>query len=143
MSLFIKKPIDKLVAEADDSEKGLKRTIGPGNLIALGIGAIIGGTILAAIIFTSFFTYFITVMQSQSEKGKVDAGEIVGLSGLVGAGRSELARTIFGLTPADRGEILVRGKRVRIGSPADAIARGIAYVPRALKLFCHACVIWQ
>ena len=59
----------------------------------------------------------------------VRAGEIVGLSGLVGAGRSELARTIFGLTPADRGEILVRGKRVRIGSPADAIAHGIAYVP--------------
>ena len=59
----------------------------------------------------------------------VRAGEIVGLSGLVGAGRSELARTIFGLTPADRGEILVRGKRVRIGSPADAIAQGIAYVP--------------
>src|SRR6476619_7667453 len=42
MSLFIKKPIDKLVAEADDAEKGLKRTIGPGNLVALGIGAIIG-----------------------------------------------------------------------------------------------------
>jgi rhamnose transport system ATP-binding protein len=59
----------------------------------------------------------------------VRAGEIVGLAGLVGAGRSELARTIFGLTPADRGEILVRGKRVRIGSPADAIAHGIAYVP--------------
>jgi rhamnose transport system ATP-binding protein len=59
----------------------------------------------------------------------VRAGEIVGLSGLVGAGRSELARTIFGLTPADRGEILVRGRRVRIGSPADAIAHGIAYVP--------------
>jgi rhamnose transport system ATP-binding protein len=59
----------------------------------------------------------------------VRAGEIVGLSGLVGAGRSELARTIFGLTPADRGEIRVRGKRVRIGSPADAIANGIAYVP--------------
>jgi rhamnose transport system ATP-binding protein len=59
----------------------------------------------------------------------VRAGEIVGLSGLVGAGRSELARTIFGLTPADRGEILVRGKPVRIGSPADAIAHGIAYVP--------------
>ena len=59
----------------------------------------------------------------------VRAGEIVGLSGLVGAGRSELARTIFGLTPADRGEILVRGKRVRIGSPRDAITHGIAYVP--------------
>jgi rhamnose transport system ATP-binding protein len=59
----------------------------------------------------------------------VRAGEIVGLSGLVGAGRSELARTIFGLTPADAGEIRVRGQRVRITCPADAIAHGIAYVP--------------
>ncbi|MEO8563544.1 MAG: sugar ABC transporter ATP-binding protein [bacterium] len=59
----------------------------------------------------------------------VRAGEIVGLSGLVGAGRSELARTVFGLTPADEGEILVRGKPVHISSPADAIANGIAYVP--------------
>jgi rhamnose transport system ATP-binding protein len=59
----------------------------------------------------------------------VRAGEIVGLSGLVGAGRSELARTVFGLTPADEGEILVRGKGARITCPADAIANGIAYVP--------------
>ena len=59
----------------------------------------------------------------------VRAGEIVGLSGLIGAGRSELARTIFGLTPADGGEILVRGNLARIGSPSDAIAHGIAYVP--------------
>jgi rhamnose transport system ATP-binding protein len=60
---------------------------------------------------------------------RVRAGEIVGLSGLVGAGRSELARTIFGLTPSDRGTIAIRGKPVRIGSPADAIRNGIAYVP--------------
>jgi rhamnose transport system ATP-binding protein len=59
----------------------------------------------------------------------VRAGEIVGLSGLIGAGRSELARTIFGLTPADSGEMRVRGRTVRIGSPADAIRNGIAYVP--------------
>jgi rhamnose transport system ATP-binding protein len=59
----------------------------------------------------------------------VRAGEIVGLSGLVGAGRSELARTIFGLTPADSGELLVRGRSVSIRSPSDAIANGIAYVP--------------
>jgi rhamnose transport system ATP-binding protein len=59
----------------------------------------------------------------------VRAGEIVGLSGLVGAGRSELARTIFGLTPADSGEIRVCGRTVRINSPADAIRYGIAYVP--------------
>jgi rhamnose transport system ATP-binding protein len=59
----------------------------------------------------------------------VRAGEIVGLSGLVGAGRTELARAVFGLTPADAGDIRVRGRSVRIGSPADAIAAGIAYVP--------------
>src|SRR5205085_1302163 len=44
----------------------------------------------------------------------VRAGEIVGLAGLVGGGRTELARTIFGLTPADRGEIHLRGKPVNI-----------------------------
>jgi rhamnose transport system ATP-binding protein len=59
----------------------------------------------------------------------VRAGEIVGLAGLVGAGRTELARTLFGLTPADAGDILVRGRRVRVGSPSDAVALGIAYVP--------------
>jgi APA family basic amino acid/polyamine antiporter len=42
MSLFLKKPLESLLAQAGDSEKGLKRTLGPGNLIALGIGAIIG-----------------------------------------------------------------------------------------------------
>ncbi|MFM8347582.1 MAG: amino acid permease, partial [Bacteroidota bacterium] len=42
MSLFTKKPIDSLLAQASDSDKGLKRTLGPTNLIALGIGAIIG-----------------------------------------------------------------------------------------------------
>ncbi|MCI0718183.1 MAG: sugar ABC transporter ATP-binding protein [Acidobacteria bacterium] len=59
----------------------------------------------------------------------VRAGEIVGLFGLVGAGRTELARTIFGLTPADDGETLLHGKRVHIESPSQAIKRGIAYLP--------------
>jgi len=59
----------------------------------------------------------------------VRAGEIVGVAGLVGAGRTELAWTVFGLTPADEGEILLRGKRVNVQSPSDAIARGIAYLP--------------
>jgi ABC-type sugar transport system ATPase subunit len=60
---------------------------------------------------------------------RVRSGEIVGLAGLVGSGRTELAETIFGLTPADSGEILLRGKPVRISSPAKAIELGIAYVP--------------
>ena len=59
----------------------------------------------------------------------VRQGEILGLAGLVGSGRTELAETIFGLTPADSGEILVRGKSVRIQSPAQAIQLGIGYVP--------------
>jgi rhamnose transport system ATP-binding protein len=57
------------------------------------------------------------------------AGEILGLAGLVGAGRTELAQTIFGLTPADAGEILVDGNPVILDSPKTAVAHGIAYVP--------------
>ncbi|WP_244606578.1 sugar ABC transporter ATP-binding protein [Arsenicitalea aurantiaca] len=56
-------------------------------------------------------------------------GEILGVAGLVGSGRTELALTLFGITPASSGEILVSGKPVRIGSPRDARAHGIAYVP--------------
>jgi ribose transport system ATP-binding protein len=56
-------------------------------------------------------------------------GEILGLAGLMGSGRSELARAIFGIDPVDGGEILVRGRRVSIGSPDDAIAAGIALIP--------------
>ena len=57
------------------------------------------------------------------------AGEVVGIAGLVGAGRTELAQTLFGLTPADAGEIMLGGKTVRIVSPRTAVAHGIAYVP--------------
>jgi len=59
----------------------------------------------------------------------VHAGEIVGLAGLVGAGRTQLARTIFGLEPADLGEIRLNGKTVDIVSPRTAIELGIAYLP--------------
>jgi len=59
----------------------------------------------------------------------VRAGEIVGLAGLVGSGRSELAQTIFGATPAESGQILISGQPAQIRSPAAARALGIAYVP--------------
>ena len=59
----------------------------------------------------------------------VRAGEIVGLAGLVGCGRTQLAHAIFGLTPADHGEVLLRGKPVKITSAAQAIEFGVAYVP--------------
>jgi rhamnose transport system ATP-binding protein len=59
----------------------------------------------------------------------VCAGEVVGLAGLVGAGRTEFARVLFGLTPADAGAVLLNGRPVRIASPLEAVAQGIAYVP--------------
>jgi rhamnose transport system ATP-binding protein len=59
----------------------------------------------------------------------VRAGEIFGLAGLVGAGRTELACALFGLTPADSGEILLNGKTIVVNSPAKAVELGIAYVP--------------
>lgn len=60
---------------------------------------------------------------------QIRRGEILGLAGLMGAGRSDLAAAIYGLAPADSGEIRVAGRAVRILSPADAIAHGIAMVP--------------
>ncbi len=59
----------------------------------------------------------------------VRAGEIVGLAGLVGSGRSEFAQVVFGILPADSGEVLINGKPVHIKSPEQAMKIGIAYVP--------------
>ena len=60
---------------------------------------------------------------------QVRAGEIVGLAGLVGCGRTALAQLIFGLLPPDAGGILLHGKTAKSGIPARAIAQGIALVP--------------
>jgi rhamnose transport system ATP-binding protein len=60
---------------------------------------------------------------------EIRAGQIVGLAGMIGAGRTELARVIFGITPADSGEIRLNDQPVTIRSPQNAVAHGIAYVP--------------
>jgi len=76
---------------------------------------------------------------------EIRAGEILGMAGLVGAGRTELARILFGVTPSDSGEIFLRSgtgilpvragetpaplQIIKIHSPQDAVAHGIAYVP--------------
>lgn len=60
-------------------------------------------------------------------------GEVLGISGLVGAGRSELGKTIFGLYPIDEGEILLEGKKVEFKSPKEAIENGIMYVSEDRK----------
>ena len=55
-------------------------------------------------------------------------GEIVGLAGLVGAGRTEVARTIFGVEKPEGGKIFLEGKKVKIDNPRDALEMGIAYL---------------
>ena len=61
------------------------------------------------------------------------AGEIVGLAGLLGSGRTELARLLFGLERADRGELHVRGEPARVDRPAQAVALGMALLPEDRK----------
>ncbi len=60
-------------------------------------------------------------------------GEILGLAGLVGAGRTEVAQAIFGIDRLDGGQIFVEGRRVRLGSPSEAIALGMGMVPEDRK----------
>ncbi|MCF0133518.1 MAG: sugar ABC transporter ATP-binding protein [Blautia sp.] len=65
---------------------------------------------------------------------EVHRGEIVGFAGLVGAGRSETMKAIFGLTQCKTGEIYVKGEKAKIKSPIDAMKYGIALVPEDRKL---------
>lgn len=63
----------------------------------------------------------------------VRPGEILGMAGLVGAGRTEIALGAIGATPASEGEVLVNGQRVRLNSPGDALRHGIVYVAEDRK----------
>ena len=64
---------------------------------------------------------------------EVHAGEILGIAGLMGAGRTEIARAIYGLDKPDSGEIFVSGEKVKIKSPDDAVKAGIGYVSEDRK----------
>nr|WP_319514406.1 sugar ABC transporter ATP-binding protein [uncultured Cohaesibacter sp.] len=61
-------------------------------------------------------------------------GEILGITGLVGAKRTELARAIFGADPLDQGEIYLHGDKITISSPADSVKHGVAYLSEDRKL---------
>jgi ABC-type sugar transport system ATPase subunit len=76
----------------------------------------------------------------------VRRGEIVGMAGLVGAGRSETARAVFGADPHDAGEILLEGHAVRFASPGAALAAGVAMCAedrKRLALFMDNAVRWN
>jgi ribose transport system ATP-binding protein len=65
----------------------------------------------------------------------VHRGEIVGIAGLVGAGRTEVARAVFGADPIDSGEIFIHGRKVKISSPIDAVHHGIGYLSEDRKRY--------
>jgi simple sugar transport system ATP-binding protein len=82
------------------------------------------------------------VLQAKAlgRKGKVQptdidfhSGEVVGIAGLLGSGRTELARLLFGLDSSDGGDIVVNAERVSMQSPADAVAQGLALCPEERK----------
>jgi simple sugar transport system ATP-binding protein len=82
------------------------------------------------------------VLQAKAlgRKGKVQptdiefrAGEVVGVAGLLGSGRTELARLLFGLDSSDGGDIVMNAQRVSLQSPADAVAQGLALCPEERK----------
>jgi len=64
---------------------------------------------------------------------RVHAGEVLGIAGLMGAGRTEIARAIFGIDKIDKGEIILKGQKTEIRSPKDAIEKGIGYVSEDRK----------
>lgn len=63
----------------------------------------------------------------------VRAGEILGFSGLMGSGRTEMMRAIFGLDKLDQGEVVIRGKKVNIRKPVDAVKHGIGFITEDRK----------
>jgi len=76
------------------------------------------------------------IRQKEKLKGislKVNKGEIVSVTGLMGAGKTELGRAICGIDPCDAGEVYVEGQRVRLSSPEKAIQSGLAYLTEDRK----------
>ncbi|MBR4139768.1 MAG: sugar ABC transporter ATP-binding protein, partial [Lachnospiraceae bacterium] len=75
----------------------------------------------------------------QNVSFKLHKGEILGFSGLMGAGRTETARALFGADPVESGEIFINGEKVTINSPRDAVRAGIGYLSEDRKRY--GCVV--
>jgi ribose transport system ATP-binding protein len=71
---------------------------------------------------------------------RLHKGELLGIAGVIGSGRDDLVRTLFGFLPHTAGSLRVNGREVRLETPADAVARGIGYVPRERRI--EGLVIW-
>ncbi|KUK90242.1 MAG: ABC-type sugar transport system, ATPase component [Mesotoga infera] len=85
---------------------------------------------------TTIDEHILLQVKNLSKKGnyknisfELHRGEILGIIGMIGSGRTELAFSLFGINPPDQGEILIEGKPIQLNSNKDAIQSGIAYVP--------------
>jgi len=108
-------------------------------LIALMVGREIGSLFPEKVTFKGEKKTILSV-KNFSKKGKfqninfeVLAGEVLGIAGLMGAGRTEIARAIYGLDKYDSGEIILKGDKINIKSPKEAIEKGIGYVSEDRK----------
>lgn len=72
--------------------------------------------------------------ESETYDFEVRAGEILGVAGLIGSGRTEMMRALFGADKSDAGEVTVNGRSIQIRTPEDAIRAGIGYLPEDRKL---------
>jgi ABC-type sugar transport system ATPase subunit len=107
-------------------------------LIAMMVGREIGAYFPREYVQTGEVNFKVMNLSKKQKFDRVSfearRGEILGIAGLVGAGRTEIAEAIIGLDPADSGEIFINGKRANIRRPFDAIRQGIAFVPDDRKL---------
>jgi rhamnose transport system ATP-binding protein len=140
--LFISHKFEEIFAIADrfavfrdgvSVGEGSIRETNPGQLIRLMVGREIGQPFPKPAVQIGAELLRVDGLSRASEFRDVSfcvrRGEILGIYGLVGAGRTEVAQTLFGLQPADRGTVAIDGKPATIRSPADAIRQGLAYVP--------------
>lgn len=132
---------DRITVFRDGNYIDTKRTneLDKNALIALMVGREIGN------LFPEKVTYkgekkAILSIKNFYKKGKfqninfeVHAGEVLGIAGLMGAGRTEIARALYGLDKYDSGEITLKGNQVNINSPKEAIEKGIGYVSEDRK----------
>jgi inositol transport system ATP-binding protein len=132
---------DRMTVLRDGSHVGTysRGEVTPDRLIALMVGrelnialpktTVVAGTALLAIRALGKAGRFRDV------SFQVGRGEVVGLGGLMGAGRTDVVNAIYGLSPADTGEIRVGGRTVRIARPRDALRAGIGLVSEDRKIF--------
>jgi ABC-type sugar transport system ATPase subunit len=102
------------------------RQVNRSELRSLAAGSQVGETVLKVQDLTR-------KREFESVSFELRRGEVLGVSGLIGSGRTELAKCLFGLNPADAGQVFIDGRKMGFRGPADAIKNGLVYLPEERK----------